>query len=106
MLKDGIPVTEMDIDIHNVKQCEKYSIGMVEFTGVTAEEIIADKLCAVSNEHVYRRSKDLMDIYSLTEALNINMNDVIESINFSNHKLGSFGELHSIRKKYLKHIQI
>lgn len=47
-----------------------------------------------------------MDIYSLTEALNINMNDVIESINFSNHKLGSFGELHSIRKKYLKHIQI
>lgn len=93
VLKDGIPVTKMDIDIHNVKQCEKYSIGTVEFIGVTAEEIIADKLCAVSNEHVYRRSKDLMDIYSLTEALNINMNDVIESINFSNHKLGSFGEL-------------
>lgn len=105
VLKNGLPVTKMDIDIHKSSQCEKYSIGTVTFNGVIAEEILADKLCAISNQHIYRRIKDLMDIYSLTDAVDINTKHLFEIIKQSDHQLGDFEEFTNnkgkIREAYL-----
>lgn len=92
VLKDGLPITKMDIDIHKVSQSEKYSVGTVTFNGVIAEEILADKLCVISNSHIYRRIKDLMDIYSLTNAVNINVKHLLDIIKQSGHQLGDFEE--------------
>ena len=92
VLKDGIPITKMDIDIHKVNHSEKYSFGTVEFTGVSVEEILSDKICAISNEHIFRRTKDLLDIYSLTQALNVSPLRVYETIKKSDNKLGDFAE--------------
>lgn len=93
ILKDGLPVTKIDIDIHKVINSEKYFYGSIEFVGVSFEEILADKFCAISQKSIYRRIKDLIDIYSLLTIYTPLVKDLYKIILESEKNLGNFDEL-------------
>lgn len=99
ILKNNLPITKIDIDIHKVSECKAYSIGTIEFNGVLLEDILADKLCCASKPQIYRRIKDIMDIYSLTQTAEIRIPEIFEKIKLSDNELSDFSELLSNKTK-------
>ena len=51
---------------------------------------MADKLSALSNEHPFRRAKDLLDIYLILEIEDIDFSKIKEILKYDNHELGNF----------------
>lgn len=97
--KNGLPITKIDVDIHKISGTYSYCYGNVTFKGVTPEEIVADKLCAISSPYLYRRLKDIMDVYSLTQATNIDISAIYEIIKNSDHNLDDFNEFKTNKSK-------
>lgn len=92
ILKNDLPITKIDIDIHKVNEYKAYSVGTVEFNGVLLEDILVDKLCCASKPQIYRRVKDIMDIYSLTQTAEIRINKIFDKIKASDNELADFHE--------------
>ncbi|MFA5576730.1 MAG: nucleotidyl transferase AbiEii/AbiGii toxin family protein [Tissierellaceae bacterium] len=80
----------LDIEIKSEKMFQLYSYGDVEFRGVLADSIMADKISVLSTNTIFRRVKDLIDIYALSSCINFEMKLIIEQIRESNRVLGNF----------------
>ena len=58
----------MDMDINRPQAgIRYYTVGNFRFRGVVAEQILADKISAVSTDKVFRRVKDVIDLYYLSK---------------------------------------
>ena len=54
----------MDVDVNRpVPPTKIYEIEGVRFCGVSPSQMIADKLSAISTDKVFRRIKDVVDLY-------------------------------------------
>ena len=60
----GDPLFTMDIDVNRpVPSTKIYEIAGVRFRGVSPIHMISDKLVVISTDAVYRRIKDIIDLY-------------------------------------------
>ena len=58
----------MDVDVNRPAVPTKiYEVEGVKFRGVTSSQILADKISVVSTNKVFRRIKDVVDIYYLSQ---------------------------------------
>ncbi len=64
--EDGNVLTTMDLSIKNNKYYKLYEIDGVYFLGQTIEKILVDKIYVCSTKKVYRRIKDVIDLYILS----------------------------------------
>ncbi len=70
--KEHRKIFSMDIEIKPILESRLYYYGKASFQGILPTKIIADKICSVSSDLVYKhRTKDLVDLYALVNCLNI-----------------------------------
>jgi len=102
------PATEdvlftMDVDVNRpIPQIQMYEIADVRFLGASPVQMIADKLSAISTGKVFRRIKDIVDLYYISKAFVFDRDAVIRTLENSRKTLGTFdGFLHGTEE--LKH---
>ena len=93
----------MDVDVNRpIPQIQMYEIADVRFLGASPVQMIADKLSAISTDKVFRRIKDVVDLYYISKAFTFDLSAVIRALENSRKTLGTFdGFLH--RSEELKH---
>lgn len=97
------PIFTMDIDVNRPIQAAKvYQIDEIQFRGITPNQMIADKISAISTNKVFRRIKDVIDIYYLSHVFELNANELLRTMKLNGRSLGDFdGFLHNTQE--LKH---
>ncbi|MDR1871648.1 MAG: hypothetical protein LBS60_06930 [Deltaproteobacteria bacterium] len=94
--------TSIDINLNSDPSSRMYQIGNVMFNGVMPDSVVSDKICAISSNLVFRRAKDLLDLYALAHCVKINTTDILQKLTQKNLVIDSFNEFIT-RQKDLKH---
>lgn len=95
------PTTEevlftMDVDVNRPAPATKiYEIEGIRFCGSSPVQMIADKLSAISTDKVFRRIKDVVDLYYISKVFEFNTADIRRTLKSSKRELDTFdGFLH------------
>ena len=91
--KDGTTFTKIDIDIIDNPFYIECSINDVNIKYSDFNKMMSDKLFSISGEFVFRRAKDLLDIYLILQEKNIYKEDIEKVLNYENRKLGDFSTM-------------
>lgn len=86
----------MDIDVNRpISPTKIYEVEGLRFRGVSPSQMIADKLSAISTDKVFRRVKDVVDLYYISKAFDFDIADVMQTLENSGRTLDTFqGFLH------------
>lgn len=96
-------VTKMDIDVKPINNYGiSYFYGDMRFKGTMVENIIGDKIASISSDKIFRRTKDLIDIYALSQCVSIRTSDIYRVMKLNGRVLGSF-EKFIKEKEQLEH---
>ena len=99
----GNTITKMDVDVRKYESgYAEYYYGNTIFHGVTPDQIICDKISAISSARVFRRTKDLVDLYALSQCVSTTAEKIGETAHNNGRVFGSFAELME-RKDDVKH---
>ena len=88
----------MDISMKPVAGSRLYYYGEAGIRGVLANEILADKLTVMSKRLIFRRAKDIIDVYALAHCVKVTTPDIYEI--FKQHparEVGVFDEFYNRR---------
>ena len=93
----------MDIDVNRpVLPTKIYEIEGVRFRGLSPNQMIADKVPVISSDKVFRRIKDVVDIYYISKVFEFNAGEIEQTLENCGRVLGDFeGFIH--RTDELKH---
>ena len=93
----------MDVDVNRpVPPTKIYEVEGIRFCGVSPIQMIADKITVISSEKVFRRIKDVVDIYYISNVIVFDSTEVLRTVENSGRVLGNFdGFLH--RPEALRH---
>jgi hypothetical protein len=81
----------MDIDVNRpVPPTKVYEIEDYRFRGVSPVQMIADKTAVISTNKVFRRIKDVVDLYYLSGVFAFHYADVLQNLNHSERNIGDF----------------
>lgn len=81
----------MDIDVNRpVAPTKIYEVSGLRFRGVTPLQMIADKISVISTDKVFRRIKDVVDMYYISNVFGFNADDIIQTLKNSNRTLDTF----------------
>ena len=72
----GELVMTIDIDMRKTVESQTYHFGNVSFQGVTPNNVIADKISVIASDKVFRRAKDLVDLYALLHCVIVKTTDI------------------------------
>ena len=97
----------MDVDVNRPQPVVKfYVVDGFRFCGVTPIQMIADKVSVLSTDKVFRRIKDVVDLYYISKVFRFDKNAVLRTLKNSRRKLDSFtGFMHrtyELRHSYEK----
>ena len=99
----GVELFGMDIDVNRPISSKKlYEIAGFSFVGTSPTQIIADKVAAISSDSVFRRIKDVLDIYYISKTFSFCKKDVLNALSESQRTLGDFKGFMN-RQEDLKH---
>ena len=93
----------MDVDVNRpVPPTKIYEVAGVRFCGAAPVQMIADKVAAVSTDRVFRRIKDVVDLYYISQVFAFDRESVLETLKKNGKELDSFhGFLY--RREELRH---
>ncbi|MBR5137452.1 MAG: nucleotidyl transferase AbiEii/AbiGii toxin family protein [Clostridia bacterium] len=93
----------MDVDVNRpIAPTKIYEVEGLRFCGVSPSQMIADKVAAISTDKVFRRIKDVIDLYYISKVFEFNVTEVLQTLKNSERALEDFnGFLH--RSEDLKH---
>lgn len=99
----GDQLFTMDIDVNRpAPETKIYQVGDLHFCGVSPYQILADKISVVSTDKIFRRIKDLVDLYYASKVFPFDRNEIYFALRKSDRRLGNFdGFLH--REDDLRH---
>ncbi len=83
-------ITNIDLDIKDNPFYIICNINDVNIKYSSIEKIFADKLFAISGPKVFRRGKDILDLYLIISNNNIDFQKVDEILNYDHRKLDNF----------------
>ena len=87
----GEMLFSMDIDVNRPASSTKiYEVEGLRFRGVSPSQMIADKLSEISTDKVFRRIKDVVDLYYISKVFEFNRADVIQTLKDSGRSLDTF----------------
>ena len=99
----GEVLFSMDIDVNRpIPNTKIYELEDIRFSGVTPAHMIADKLAVISSDTVFRRIKDVIDLYYISQVFKFEKEKITDALAKSGRKLGSF-EAFNNRYDELKH---
>jgi len=89
----------MDISVKPVIGSRIYHYGETEIRGVLANEILADKISVLSKRLIFRRAKDIVDVYALAHCVKIQTQEIFDIYkNNPGREVGTFDEFYSRRQ--------
>lgn len=81
----------MDIDVNRpLVETRIYEVAEIRFRGSALLPMLADKLSVVSSEKIFRRIKDLIDLYYTAQVYTPNWQEVLQAVKDNGRTLGSF----------------
>ena len=81
----------MDMDVNRpIPDTQIYEIEGLCFRGVSPTQMIADKVSAISTEKVFRRIKDVVDLYYLSKVFSFDKADVLQTLKANGRELDHF----------------
>ncbi|MBR6040350.1 MAG: nucleotidyl transferase AbiEii/AbiGii toxin family protein [Clostridia bacterium] len=81
----------MDMDVNRpIPDTQIYEIEGLCFRGVSPTQMIADKVSAISTEKVFRRIKDVVDLYYLSKVFSFDKADVLRTLKANGRELDHF----------------
>lgn len=81
----------MDIDVNRpAVETKIYEVAEMRFRGLALLPMLADKLSVISGEKVFRRVKDLIDLYYAAQVYTPDWQAVLQVVKNSERTLGSF----------------
>ena len=84
----------MDIDVNRPEIPTRiYETDEIRFRGAAPLQMIADKISVVSSDKVFRRIKDLVDLYYISKVFDVSRSEVLQVLQNSGRELGSFNAL-------------
>ena len=87
----GEVLFSMDVDVNRpVAPTKIYEIEGLRFCGVTPAQMIADKIAAISSDRVFRRIKDVADLYYLSKVVPFDSEIFGRTLKNSGRTLGDF----------------
>lgn len=93
----------MYIDINRpICDTKLYDINGIKFNGSSPMQMIADKIASVSSDKIFRRAKDLLDLFYFSNFFEIDTTVINQTIMKSNRTLGDFDAFFN-RTDELKH---
>lgn len=89
--KTGEILFSMDIDVNRpIPPTKIYEVEGLRFCGVAPAQMIADKVSAISTDKVFRRVKDVVDLYYISKVFDFDKTDVMHTLTNSNKRLENF----------------
>ena len=87
----GEVLFSMDIDVNRPIAATKiYEVEDIRFCGLSAIQMIADKLFVVSTDKVFRRIKDLVDLYYFSKVFEFDKEGIMKALANGGRVLGDF----------------
>ena len=92
----GEVIFTMDVDVNrHITITKTYEVAGMRFCGVAPIQMIADKIEAISTDRVFRRVKDLVDLYYMSSVFTFDCAGVIRILRDDGKTISSFdGFLH------------
>ena len=86
----------MDVDVNRpIPPTKIYEVAKIRFCGVAPIQMISDKIVVVSSDKVFRRIKDVVDLYYCSKLFAIDRDVILQTVNASGRTIGKFnGFLH------------
>ena len=86
----------MDMDVNRpAARTRIYEMEEIRFRGASPDQILADKVSAVSGDKIFRRVKDVVDLYYLSQVFPFHGADIQQIVRNNGRVLGTFqGFLH------------
>ncbi|EOS25578.1 hypothetical protein C806_01705 [Lachnospiraceae bacterium 3-1] len=100
IIKNNITLAHIDIDVNKITPTKLYMINDIKFHGIPMEQVLCDKIAVLSSPQIMRRTKDLLDMYAITQVIPYDKQTVIELL--SKRKLGNFSTLYT-QKENIEH---
>jgi predicted nucleotidyltransferase component of viral defense system len=92
-------IISMDIDMRPIQGSRVYHYGEISVKGVFVNEILADKISAISKRMIFRRAKDIVDVYALAHCVTVNTAGIYDMFkNNPDREMGAFDEFLHHRK--------
>jgi len=95
-------IMSMDISIKPVIGSRVYHYGEIAIKGVLADEILSDKITVLSQRLVFRRAKDLIDVYALAHCVEVRTADIFNVMKRKSAPVGEFTEF-TTRRNDVEH---
>lgn len=93
-LKDktsGEIIFTMDLDVNRPEVPTRiYEVEGVCFRGVSPKQMMADKVSVISTNKVFRRIKDVVDMYYISQVFEFDEREVLQLLENSGRKLADF----------------
>lgn len=87
----GAELFSIDMDVNRpMPETRLYEIAGLSFRGVSPTQMIADKVSAVSSNKVFRRVKDVIDLYYISKAFPFPKEAVLQALKNGGRTLDSF----------------
>lgn len=87
----GEKLFSMDIDVNRPIQPTKiYEVEGLKFRGVYPVQMMADKLSVISTDKVFRRIKDVVDMYYISKVFYFDKESIVQTLKNSNRVLDTF----------------
>ncbi len=81
----------MDIDVNRpIPPTKIYEVEGLRFCGVSSTQMIADKVAVISTDKVFRRVKDVVDLYYISKVFQFDKTDVLQTLKNSGRTLDTF----------------
>lgn len=81
----------MDVDVNRPEIPGRiYEIEGFRFRGAAPLQMITDKVSAISTEKVFRRIKDIVDLYYISKVFDFDRQGIMQTLNATGRSLGSF----------------
>jgi len=101
--KENERLFTMDVNMNSVMSgVREYFYGQGVIKGVLVDEILADKISVLSSKRIFRRAKDLIDVYAFSDCVEVNTHSILAITEQKGRVLGAFDEFVN-RKDDLEH---
>ena len=89
-------ITKIDLDIKDNPFYVIFNINNTNIKYSSIEKIAADKLYALSGSHLFRRIKDILDMYLIISNFRLDTTKIREILKYDKRKLETFSNKKSI----------
>lgn len=87
----GEPLFTMDVDVNRpVLPTKIYEVDGLRFRGAALSQMVADKVSSVSTDKVFRRIKDVVDLYYISKVFDFDKDEIVQTLKNSVRALGDF----------------